>query len=131
MKLKNILESGGYIKHSKPSSVKMNLPLSAYGNQPIVTFNKGDQDSAMGFWKDIISRFPKESLEYEDVEYLASNNLGDLIVSIDGERYTYHHVSPYQKAHFLKLYRRSKNEKGEGYRAIHYLRRQNFKYTKG
>ena len=59
MKLKKILETGGFIKRSKPSTEKVNIPLSAYGSQPLTTFNKGDQDSAMKFWKDTIDKVNK------------------------------------------------------------------------
>ena len=62
MKMEKIInESGGYIKHSKPSTEKLKIPNSAYGNQPITTFNKGDQDSAMNYWKDILKHFNQKT----------------------------------------------------------------------
>jgi hypothetical protein len=61
MKLQQLCEYGGYIKHSKPSTKQLKLPNSAYGNQPITTFNTADQDSAMGYWKDILKYFNKKT----------------------------------------------------------------------
>ena len=61
MKLKQILEYSGFIKRKKPSTEKVNIPLSAYGNQPLTTFNKSDQDSAMSYWKDILKLFNKKT----------------------------------------------------------------------
>ena len=68
MKLKQLLEYGSFMKRSKPSTEKLDVPLSAYGNQPLTTFNKNDQASAMNFWKDLLSKFPKKQKLHEEIQ---------------------------------------------------------------